>query len=138
MYLVSKEPNLAEKKTLNIPIFIQWVTILLAWKGVGKTLGRLAKYELARQRYAVRTGSVNMYFNPYVVPGFPMASIETTSNGLNIYGYVTSVVHDLSERSWATTINFNCAHDDLEELPGAFPIIEAQYTESLILHIKTC
>ena len=130
LYLVSKEPNLAEKdfKYSNLHSVGNDIASL---EGVGKTLGRLAKYELARQRYAVRTGSVNMYFNPYVVPGFPMASIETTSDGLNIYGYVTSVVHDLSERSWATTINFNCAHDDLEELPGAFPIIEAQYTGAI-------
>jgi hypothetical protein len=130
LYLVSKDANLSEKdlEYSNVQSVANDTATL---QGVGKTLGRLAQYELARQRYSVRTGSVNMYFNPYVVPGFPMASIETTSDGLNIYGYITSVVHDLSERSWATTINFNCAHDDLEELPGAFPIIEAQYTESL-------
>lgn len=131
LYLTSKEETIAEKtgykysNTQSIPNDTSTL------QGVGATLGRLAKYELARQRYTVRTGSVNMYFNPYIVPGFPMMSVETTDDGLNIYGYVTSVVHDLNEKSWSTTINYNCAHDDLEELPGAFPIIEAQYTESI-------
>ena len=130
LYLTSKEESLSEKaddysNTQSIP------NDTATLQGVGATLGRLAKYELARQRYSVRNGSVHMYFNPYIVPGFPMMSVETTNDGLNIFGYVTSVVHELNEKSWSTTINYNCAHDDLEELPGAFPIIEAQYTESI-------
>lgn len=100
-------------------------------EGVGQTLGRLAQYELYRQRYVLRTGSLDMYFNPYIVPGFPFISIETSTGGLNIYGYVTDVAHNITERSWTTTINFNCAHSDYENSPGAYPIIESEYASKL-------
>lgn len=99
--------------------------------GVGTTLAKLARYELLRQRYVTRTGSIEMYFNPYIVPGFPFVSIETTENGLNIYGYVTSVVHSFTDRSWSTTVNFNCAHMDYEQTPEAYPIIESEYASKL-------
>lgn len=99
--------------------------------GVGNTLAKLARYELLRQRYVARTGSIEMYFNPYIVPGFPFVSIETTKNGLNIYGYVTSVVHSFTDRSWSTTVNFNCAHMDYEQTPEAYPIIESEYASKL-------
>lgn len=99
--------------------------------GVGNTLAKLARYELLRQRYVTRTGSIEMYFNPYIVPGFPFVSIETTENGLNIYGYVTSVVHSFTDRSWSTTVNFNCAHMDYEQTPEAYPIIESEYASQL-------
>lgn len=98
---------------------------------VGNTLAKLARYELLRQRYVTRTGSIEMYFNPYIVPGFPFVSIETTENGLNIYGYVTSVVHSFTDRSWSTTVNFNCAHMDYEQTPEAYPIIESEYASKL-------
>lgn len=99
--------------------------------GVGNTLAKLARYELLRQRYVTRTGSIEMYFNPYIVPGFPFVSIETTENSLNIYGYVTSVVHSFTDRSWSTTVNFNCAHMDYEQTPEAYPIIESEYASKL-------
>lgn len=99
--------------------------------GVGNTLAKLARYELLRQRYVTRTGSIEMYFNPYIVPGFPFVSIETTENGLNIYGYVTSVVHSFTDRSWSTTVNFNCAHMDYEQTPEVYPIIESEYASKL-------
>lgn len=99
--------------------------------GVGNTLAKLARYELLRQRYVTRTGSIEMYFNPYIVPGFPFVSIETTENGLNIYGYVTSVVHSFTDRSWSTTVNFNCTHMDYEQTPEAYPIIESEYASKL-------
>jgi 3D (Asp-Asp-Asp) domain-containing protein len=100
-------------------------------QGIGQTLAALARYELARQRYVTRNGSLDCYFNPYIVPGFPLVSIETTENGLNIYGYVTGVVHNLTDRSWTTSVSFTCGHSDTEQSPGAYPIIESEYTSDL-------
>lgn len=99
--------------------------------GIGQTIAALARYELARQRYVTRSGSLECYFNPYIVPGFPMASIETTENGLNIYGYVTNVAHNLTDRSWTTSVTFNCGHSDTEQSPGAYPIVESEYADKL-------
>ncbi len=98
---------------------------------IANMLTRLARYELCRQRYMMRNGSVDMYFNPYIVPGFPMINVEPSKDAMNIYGYVTSVVHNLTERSWTTTVSFTAAHTDDEQTPGAFPIIESEYTDKL-------
>ena len=100
-------------------------------KGIDATLIKLARYELCRQRYMMRNGSVDMYFNPYIVPGFPMINVEPSKDAMNIYGYVTNVVHNLTERSWTTTVSFTAAHTDDEQPPGAFPIIESEYTDKL-------
>lgn len=100
-------------------------------QGIGQTLAALARYELARQRYVTRNGSLDCYFNPYIVPGFPLVSIETTENGLNIYGYVKGVAHNLTDRSWTTSISFTCGHSDTEQSPGAYPIIESEYASNL-------
>ena len=98
---------------------------------IGGHLARLARYELCRQRYMMRNGSVDMYFNPYIVPGFPMINIEPSKDALNIYGYVTNVVHNLTDRSWTTTVSFTAAHTDDEQTPGVFPIIESEYASKI-------
>lgn len=98
---------------------------------VGNNLARLARYELCRQRYSMRNGSVDMYFNPYIVPGFPMVNIESSLDAMNVYGYVTNVVHNLTDRSWTTTVSFTAAHTDDEQTPGVFPIIESEYTSKI-------
>ena len=100
-------------------------------KTIGGHLARLARYELCRQRYMMRSGSVDMYFNPYIVPGFPMINIEPSKDAMNIYGYVTNVVHNLTDRSWTTTVSFAAAHTDDEQTPGVFPIIESEYASKI-------
>lgn len=97
-----------------------------------KTLERLAKYSLLRARYDPRRGSCEMYFNPYIVPGFPMLSIEgSATSTLNIYAYVTSVTHNITDNGWGTTISFSDTHLTSEPRPDAFPIAEAEYTETI-------
>lgn len=97
-----------------------------------KTLERLAKYSLLRARYEPRRGSCEMYFNPYIVPGFPMLSIEgSATSTLNIYAYVTSVTHNITDNGWGTTISFSDTHLTSEPRPDAFPIAEAEYTETI-------
>lgn len=99
--------------------------------GIGNTMARLARYELLRQRYGFRNGSLECYFNPYIVPGFPFVSFEPTHQGLNVYGYVTDVTHNLTDRSWTTSVNFTCAHGDYEQSPEAFPIVESEYAATI-------
>lgn len=91
----------------------------------------LAHYELHRKRYVGRTGSAMTYFDPYLVPGFPFMSVESSSEGCNIYGYITDIAHNLTDRQWTTTVNFNCAHYDNENSPIAFPIVEAEYAQGI-------
>lgn len=103
---------------------------------VGQSLGKLARYDLIATRYKTRTGSMSTYFNPYIVPGFPFVSLESNINGLNVFGYITDVAHNITDREWSTTVNFNCAHGDVEYTPVAFPIVEHEWTSKLSTQYK--
>lgn len=98
---------------------------------IGKIMAGLAAYELCRQRFMSRQGSVQMYFNPYIVPGFPLASMETYKDGMTIFGYATHVAHDLTDRSWTTTVSFTAGHTDDENCPRVFPVVEEEYTTGI-------
>lgn len=73
--------------------------------GVRRLLDIYAEYEYYRQRYAQRGGAVDMVWNPYVVPGYPCVIFDK-EGGLNQVGYVNSVVHTISGRGMATSINY--------------------------------
>ncbi len=69
-----------------------------------------AKYEFFRERYAKRSGSAQIAWNPYVVAGFPAVIFDHRSSRVDIACYVTTVqdVIDLSATSArkSTTISF--------------------------------
>jgi len=97
---------------------------------VAEAVENLAKYTLLKARYISRTGSVATYFNPYIVPGFPLAIIEDktkNSAATNIYGYVTAVIHNITYNSWSTSVTFSASTVDGEIRPDAFPVAEDDY-----------
>lgn len=100
-------------------------------KHIGKVMAGLAAYELCRQRFMRRQGSVQMYFNPYIIPGFPIVSVEGYTDGMTIFGYATHVAHELTDRSWTTTVSFTAAHTDDENCPRVFPVVEEEYTTGI-------
>lgn len=101
-------------------------------KDIGLVLEVLAKYALLRARYEPRVGSCTMVPNPYIVPGFPMLSVEgSADSSLNIYAYVESVTHSITETAWNTSVGFNSTHIYNEPRPPIFPIAEAEYTNSI-------
>jgi hypothetical protein len=57
-----------------------------------------AEYEYFRQRYEQRGGSVDLVWDPYLVPGFPCVVFDTRTHGLDTVGYLTNVTHTLSSR----------------------------------------
>jgi hypothetical protein len=69
-----------------------------------------AKYEFFRERYARRSGSAQIAWNPYVVAGFPAVIFDHRSSRVDIACYVTTVqdVIDFSATSArkSTTISF--------------------------------
>lgn len=69
-----------------------------------------AKYEFFRERYAKRSGSAQIAWNPYVVAGFPAIIFDHRSSRVDIACYVTTVqdVIDFSATSArkSTTISF--------------------------------
>lgn len=90
-------------------------------------LNRLASYALTKARYSQRQGTMSLYFNPFIAPGFPFVSLENkelTPNALSIYGYVTDVTHNITDRSWATQVGFTAAHPSSDVAPLTYPLIE--------------
>lgn len=61
-----------------------------------------AEYEFFRERYARRAGSVVMSFNPYIVPGFPMAVFDARSTRVDVCAYVTSVQQRIANQGGGT------------------------------------
>lgn len=97
-------------------------------KEASKTLENLAKYHLLKLRYDARPGSTTTFFNPYIVPGFPMVSIEGThDSNLNVTAYVTNISHNLSPSGSTTTVSFNATHIATDPPPNCMPIIEVEY-----------
>lgn len=76
----------------NVEAVVQAVTL----DALGGTFDLFAKYEFYRQKYAQRNMSLNLVFNPYIVPGFPCAVIDEPSAPINFLGYVTGVSHTMS------------------------------------------
>ena len=131
LFLVSNNPpktTTSGKDKVNATV----LTTNVDPQGIGQTLTELATYSLLRARYENRQGSCQTYFNPYIVPGFPMLSIEGSgSSSLNVYAYVTDVTHQITESDWSTHIGFTATHIQTEARPPAFPIIENEYVAGL-------
>lgn len=65
-----------------------------------------AEYEFFRERFSRRAGSVQLGWNPYVVPGFPMAVFDHRATRVDLFAYVTTVQHAMTHRSRSTTVSF--------------------------------
>lgn len=66
-----------------------------------------AKYEFFRERYAKRSGSALLAWNPYVVPGFPAALFDQRASSVDVVCYVTTVQQSMShDGQRSTAISF--------------------------------
>ena len=63
-------------------------------------------YEFYRERYAKRSGAVILAWNPYVVPGFPIAVFDQRATRVDLFAYATTVQMSMSHRSRSTTVTF--------------------------------
>jgi hypothetical protein len=66
-----------------------------------------AKFEYFRERYAKRSGSAVIAWNPYVVPGFPGAIFDERATRVDLFCYITTVQQAMShEGQRSTTLSF--------------------------------
>ena len=66
-----------------------------------------AKYEYFRERYARRSGSATVAWNPYVVPGFPGAIFDQRATRVDLMVYITGVQLSMSHAGQrSTTLSF--------------------------------
>lgn len=68
---------------------------------------KYAAYEFFKERYARRTGALTTSFNPYPVPAFPCVVFDRRSTQIDVFGYVASVSHILSNTGAQTTVTFS-------------------------------
>ena len=110
----------------------QTFTLGKAYNEYTPTLLRLASYQLQRMRYETRGGTYNLYFNPYIVPGFPTAIITNPAySDLNVQAYVTDVTHHLYDSGWSTTVSVKAVHTDDDPAPENYPIVDDDYIVNL-------
>lgn len=66
-----------------------------------------AEYEFFRERYAARTGTANIKWNPYVVAGFPGAIFDQRASRVDVFCYITTVQHQMAHGGARdTTLSF--------------------------------
>lgn len=52
-----------------------------------------AEYEYYRSRYAERQGGLTSLWNPYIIPGFPVAIFDQLNSGFHCMAYVNGISH---------------------------------------------
>jgi len=71
-----------------------------------RTYRLYARYEYFREKYSKRNGAVQMIFNPYIVPGYPMVVWDDDETQYSTFGYTFSVTHSLSANGAQTSVNY--------------------------------
>ena len=83
-----------------------------------------ASYEFHKEKYAKRTGGLNLVFNPYPVPGFPCAILDRRVEPLDVFGYIMSVRQNMTSSGWSTSVSYSYGRTFQE----AFQLMERQFT----------
>jgi hypothetical protein len=67
-----------------------------------------AEYEYYRSRYAERQGGLTMVWNPYVLPGFPLAIFDQANSGFHCMAYVNGISHNFQAAGvMSTSLNLS-------------------------------
>ena len=68
-----------------------------------------ARYEHFRTRATRRNGGVTCSHNPYILPGFTGAVMDTEESGCHVFGYITNVTHQYGQDGMSTNVNMTHA-----------------------------
>ncbi len=94
-----------------------------------RTYQLYARYEFFRKKYASRNGGVQMIFNPYIVPGYPMVVWDDDETQFSTFGYAFSVSHTLSPGQATTSVSYTFGRtfeEFYKELLGAWTEAEEE------------
>lgn len=100
-YLKNKEP-----KTTSTASTQPSAASVEESRSLHQLMSSYVSYEHYRARYAKRGGSVNMAWNPYVVPGFPCVIFDSKASAFHTVGYLMNVQQTLSRDGMDTAINY--------------------------------
>lgn len=100
-YLKNKEPKtVTTASTQPAPADVE------ESRSLHQLMSSYVSYEHFRSRYEKRGGSVNMAWNPYVVPGFPCVVFDQKASAFHTVGYLTNVVQTLTQGGMETAVNY--------------------------------
>jgi murein DD-endopeptidase MepM/ murein hydrolase activator NlpD len=86
-----------------------------------------AKFEFFRERYAKRTGSASIAWNPYVVPGYPAVILDQRASRVDLFCYVTTVQQTMSHNGRRSTqLSFSYGR----QLQEMFQLLNEEFTQN--------
>jgi hypothetical protein len=97
-------------------------------KAYQRLLVAAADYQYAQAVARSRAGTVEMIFNPYIIPGYPMDILDDTPNHPSFHAYCSSVTHSITAGSITTNASFVSAMTYTElanyYMPGSHPWLQ--------------
>lgn len=86
-----------------------------------------AKFEFFRERYAKRTGSAAIAWNPYIVPGYPAVILDQRASRVDLFCYITTVQQTMSnDGRRSTQLSFSYGR----QLQEMFQLMNEEYTQN--------
>lgn len=86
-----------------------------------------AKFEFFRERYAKRTGSAAIAWNPYVVPGYPAVILDQRASRVDLFCYITTVQQTMANDGRRSTQLSFAYGRQLQEM---FQLMNEEYTQN--------
>jgi len=102
---------------------------------LGTIFDKYAEYEFCRARYAERSGAASCVFNPFVIPGFPVAIFDQHYSGFNSLGYANTVDHNWSSDGSSAAMDTEIGVTFIRTMSEAFAILGDTTSGSVALDI---
>jgi hypothetical protein len=110
MYMLSQQEAAYTTKQTAFDLELEQFAGSDAGAPLGKLFDLYAEYEYFRARYAERSGGVSLAWNPYIVPGFPLAVFDDREAALDTMGYVNQMTLSMAAGDpphMSTTVNLS-------------------------------
>lgn len=116
--------------------YVEWLAGKIKHKNDSSERGveALVDYELTRQRFETSLASINMVFNPYLVPGFPCLIMDRPESGMHVYGYVVSVTHAISAGNVSTSAEIGYIRQYDEPVVNKFLVAEDAWSDESVVY----
>jgi len=141
MYMLSQQGKGKDTEVSPAEKAIMEAAIVASVKdGSASVLGALfdqyAKYEFFRARYAARNGGMSLAWDPFIVPGLPVAVFDRDGDGFEMMGYANTVSHVMSagpQGTMATQVGLTF----LRTMPEFLGLVGEEVLESATQSVET-
>jgi murein DD-endopeptidase MepM/ murein hydrolase activator NlpD len=105
-YAIKQFPKRSEQTTKQVGSKEDIKSVNTMLKGLNDILSNFAHNEFEKEVSTRKVLTVDMKFNPFVVPGFPSAVIDSIPYGSYYLAMPVQVIHRLSTNAASTTVTF--------------------------------